>query len=181
MFFRATGPARCKRENYMTVTTGWDVFDDLHAMQDEMMSTSRERAMRYGMQLAQNSTGTWAPAVEICERTDAYVVCAELPGVSAGEVEITFGEGLLTIQGERHANRDATGEKVLRSECCYGTFRRSITLPTHVQAGKIEASAHDGVLQIMVPKAHDAQAKRIPVRAGQAKTAVAHGGMSNGS
>jgi HSP20 family protein len=92
------------------------------------------------MQFGQHSTGTWAPAVEICERTDAYVACAELPGVSAAEVEITFGEGLLTIQGERLPNRDATGEKVLRSECSYGAFRRSITLPTHVQAGKIEAS-----------------------------------------
>jgi len=165
----------------MTVMTSWDVFEDLHAAQDEMMSTSRQRAMRHGMQFGQRDTGTWAPAVEICERTDAYVVCADLPGVSADEVEITFRDGLLTIQGERLPNRDVTEEKVLRSECCYGTFRRSITLPSHVQGEKIEASAHDGMLQVMVPKAKDVQAKRIMVRAGQAKTAVAHGAMSNGS
>jgi HSP20 family protein len=162
--------------------TSWDVFEDLRAAQDEMMSTSRERAMRYGMQFGQqHGTGMWAPAVEICERTDAYVVCADLPGVSAAEVEITFADGLLTIQGERLTHRDATEEKVLRSECCYGAFRRSITLPSHVQGEKIEASAHDGMLQVIVPKAKDVQAKRITVRAGQAKTAVARGGMSNGS
>jgi HSP20 family protein len=165
----------------MTVMTSWDVFEDLRAAQDEMMSTSRERAMRHGMQFGQqHGTGTWAPAVEICERTDAYVVCADLPGVSAAEVEITFGDGLLTIQGERLPNRDTTEEKVLRSEYCYGAFRRSITLPSHVQGEKIEASAHDGMLQIVVPKAKDVQAKRITVRAGQAKTAVAHGAMANG-
>ena len=165
----------------MTVMTSWDVFEDLHAAQDEMMGTGRQHTMRHGMQFGQQrGTGTWAPAVEICERTDAYVVCADLPGVSAAEVEITFVDGLLTIQGERLPNRDATEEKVLRSECCYGTFRRSITLPSHVQGEKIEASAQDGMLQVMVPKAKDVQAKRITVRAGQARTAVAHGAMSNG-
>jgi HSP20 family protein len=179
---QAAGLARCTRENDMTVMASWEVFEDLRAGQDDLVNTGRERAMRHGLQLMQQqSAGTWAPAVEICERRDAYVVRAELPGVSAGEVEITFGEGLLTIQGERHANFDAAGEKPLRSECCYGAFRRSITLPSHVQAGKIEASAHDGVLQVTVPKAQEVQAKRIPVRAGEAKTAIAHGGKSNGS
>ena len=48
-----------------------------------------------------------------------------------------------------------------RAERCYGAFRRSITLPSHVEADKIEASAQDGVLQILVPKAPDVQAKRI--------------------
>ena len=115
------------------------------------------------------------------ERKDAYMVSAELPGVSAGEVEITFGDGLLTIQGERRAARDAAGEMVHRSERCYGAFRRSITLPGHVQAGKIEATAQDGLLQVLVPKAPDVQAKRIPVRIGQPVAAVKPGGKANGS
>ena len=57
-----------------------------------------------------------------------------------------------------------------RTERHYGAFRRSITLPSHVEADKIEASAQDGVLQILVPKAPDVQAKRIQVRAGQRHT-----------
>jgi Hsp20/alpha crystallin family len=75
-------------------------------------------------------------------------------------VEITFEDGLLTIQGERLAARDARGERAHRSERYYGAFRRSITLPSHVQADKIEATAQDGVLQVMVPKAPEARAKR---------------------
>jgi HSP20 family protein len=56
---------------------------------------------------------------------------------------------------------------VHRVERCYGRFLRSITLPTHVMADAIEASTQDGVLQILVPKAPEVQAKRIQVRAGQ--------------
>jgi len=167
----------------MTVTAGWELFEDLRAAQDQGMRQGWERARRYGQQYdADTGAMAWAPAVEISERKDAYLVSADLPGVSAGEVEITFGDGLLTIQGERHTARDAAGEKVHRSECYYGAFRRSITLPSHVQAGKIEATATDGVLQVLVPKAPDVQAKRIQVRAGGPAAAVTQGGKkANGS
>jgi hypothetical protein len=62
---------------------------------------------------------------------------------------------------------DSAEEKMHRTERYYGAFRRSITLPSHVEADKIEASVQDGVLQILMPKAPDVQAKRIRVRAGQ--------------
>ncbi len=91
----------------------------------------------------------------------------ELPGVGTEDVEITFEDGLLTIQGERHPASDSAAEKVHRAERRYGAFRRSITLPRHVQADAIEASAQDGVLQILVPKAQEVHAKRIQVRARQ--------------
>lgn len=159
----------------MTVMTSWDLFEDMQAMQDEMLRASRGHARRSGQQ---SGTETWIPPVEISERKDAYLVSVELPGVSADEVNITFGEGLLTIQGERHATRDATGERVHRSERYYGAFQRSITLPSHVQAEKIEATEQDGVLQVIVPKAPEVQAKHIPVRAGKSKALA---GKANGS
>lgn len=164
----------------MTVMTSWDLFEDLRATQDEMLRAGRGHARMYGSQYdTETGTQTWVPAVEISERKDAYLVSAELPGVSADEVNITFGDGLLTITGERHAARDAAGETVHRSERCYGTFQRSITLPSHVQAGKIEAMAQDGVLQIVVPKAPEVQAKHIAVRAGKSKASP--GQKTNGS
>jgi HSP20 family protein len=162
----------------MTVMTSWDLFEDMRATQDEMLRAGRGRTHRYGQQ-SDTGTETWAPPVEISERKDAYLVSVELPGVSADEVNITFGEGLLTIQGERHATRDAAGEKVHRSERFYGAFRRSITLPSHVQAAKIEAMEQDGVLQVMVPKASEVQAKHIPVKAGKSKAALST--KANGS
>ena len=118
------------------------------------------------------SIQAWAPAVDISERKDAYLVAVELPGVGIEDLEITFEDGLLTIQGERHPAHDSAGEKVHRAERRYGAFRRSITLPSHVMADAIEASAQDGVLQILVPKAEEVQAKRIQVRPGKSKAAI---------
>jgi HSP20 family protein len=160
----------------MTPMTSWDLFEDLRAAQDEMLRATRGRGWRPGQQY--DSAGAiWAPAVDISERKDAYLVTAELPGVNAGDVEITFEDGLLTIQGERRFAHDSAEEKIHRTERCYGAFRRSITLPSHVEADKIEATAQDGVLQIMVPKAPEVQAKRIQVRAGQGHTVLTQDAM----
>jgi HSP20 family protein len=105
----------------------------------------------------------------------------ELPGVKAEDVEITFEDGLLTIQGERHPAGDSAAEKVYRAERRYGAFRRLITLPRHVQADAIEASAQDGVLQILVPKAPEVHAKRIQVLTGKGKAAIAGAAVKNGA
>ena len=119
-----------------------------------------------GWQAGDKSEGTtWRPAVDISERSDAYRVMVEIPGIKADEVEITMADGLLTIQGERHASREASGEKMHRSERGYGVFRRSLALPSsHVEADKTTARVHDGVLEILVPKAAEAQATLIRVR-----------------
>ena len=167
----------------MTVTTAWDLFEDLRAAQDEMLRATRGQGWRPGQQFSSGTTpAAWMPAVDISERKDAYLVTAELPGVKASEVEITFEDGLLTIQGERHFAHDSAEEKMHRTERFYGAFRRSITLPSHVEADKIEASAQDGVLQIMVPKAPEVRPKRIKVRVGQGRTALKPGAAAkNGS
>jgi HSP20 family protein len=160
----------------MTVMTAWDLFEDLRAAQDEMLRATSGRGWRPGQQSTSGTTpAAWAPAVDISERKDAYLVAAELPGVKPDQVEITVEDGLLTIQGERHFAHDSAEEKMHRTERYHGPFRRSITLPSHVQADKIEAFAQDGVLQIMVPKAPDVQAKRIQVHAGQGHTVLTPG------
>jgi HSP20 family protein len=163
----------------MTVMTSWDLFEDLREIQDEMLRTTRARALRPWQQHDGGaSIAAWAPAVDISERKDAYLVAADLPGVGAADVEITFEDGLLTIQGERRSAHDADGEKVHRVERSYGAFRRSITLPSHVEADTIEASTQDGVLHITVPKAKEARAKRIKVLAGQVNAAITPGAQS---
>jgi HSP20 family protein len=79
---------------------------------------------------------------------------------------------MLTIQGERLFINDASEQQFHRVERRYGAFRRSITLPAHVQADAVEASFEDGVLQIMVPKAEEAKPKRIQVRPGSQREAI---------
>jgi HSP20 family protein len=160
----------------MTAITSWDLFEDLRAAQDEMLRMNRAWAGRNGHHYdgTAGSPG-WAPAVDISEGEDAYLVTADLPGVRAGDVEITFEDGLLTIQGDRHQVSAADGQKVRRAERRYGPFLRSITMPSHIDLDRIEASAQDGVLQVLVPKAKDLRAKRVEVRAGNGHAAPGEG------
>ena len=158
----------------MMLTTQWYPFQDLRSAQDEMAQMSPMLAHALGLHGQQQSSATataWAPALDISERKDAYLVTVELPGLKPEDLDITMEDGLLTIQGERHFANDSSEQKFHRVERRYGAFRRSITLPAHVTAEGIQASFEDGVLQILVPKAEEAKPKRIQVRPGRAKKA----------
>ena len=126
----------------------------------------------YGQQGSSRATA-WAPALDISERKDAYLVTVELPGVDADDLQITLEDGLLTIQGERYFAHDSSEQHFHRVERRYGAFRRSITLPAHVMAEGIQASFEDGVLQILVPKAEEAKPKRIQVRPSRTEISAA--------
>jgi HSP20 family protein len=156
----------------MATMTRWDPFQDLRSAQDEMAQMSPMLAHALGLHAQQGNdratTTAWAPALDISERKDAYLVTVELPGVETDDLEITLEDGLLTIQGERHFAHDSTEQQFHRVERCYGAFRRSITLPDHVMGDGIEATVDNGVLQIMVPKMEEATPKRIQVRPGRA-------------
>ena len=155
----------------MTTMMRWDPFQDLRSAQDEMAQMSPMLAHALGLHTRQGNaraaTTAWAPALDISERKDAYLVTVELPGLKPEDLDITMEDGLLTIQGERHFAHDSSEQQFHRVERRYGAFRRSITLPSHVEADEIEASAQDGVLQILVPKAEEAKPKRIQVRPGR--------------
>ena len=157
----------------MTVTTSWDLFDDLRAAQDEVLRLTGGRDGRPVHRDGTVGATAWTPAVDIGERKDAYLIIAEIPGITAGDVDVSFDDGLLTIQGERHRAKEASAEQVHRSERPQGRFRRSIMLPRNIDADKIEASAEDGVLQILVPKPRETRGKRIQVRAGRAAQPMA--------
>src|SRR6266540_3325723 len=170
----------------MAIITRWDPFQDLRSAQDEdemaqveQMTRMLTRALGQGGQLqgvAASSTTAWAPALDISERKDAYLVTVELPGVELDDLQITLEDGLLTIQGERHFAHDSSEQQFHRVERRYGAFRRSITLPAHVMAEGIEATTDDGVLQIVVPKMEEATPKRIQVRPARAEILAASSG-----
>src|SRR6266542_5834055 len=167
-----------KGENQMMLRTQWDPFEDLRGAQDELNQMSPMLAHALGLHrqrqgAAVDGTPAWAPALDISERKDAYLVTVELPGIEADDLKITLEDGLLTIQGERHFAHDSSEQQFHRVERHYGAFRRSITLPAQVQAEQIEASFENGVLQIVVPKMEEATPKRIQVRPGRAKILAA--------
>ena len=166
----------------MTTMMRWDPFQDLRSAQDEMAQMSPMLAHALGLHTQQGSaTATvWAPALDISERKDAYLVTVELPGLKPEDLDITMEDGLLTIQGERQFTSESSEQQYHRVERRYGAFRRSITLPAHVTAEGIQASFEDGVLQILVPKAEEAKPKRIQVHPGRMEgTAASSEGASS--
>ena len=153
----------------MATMTRWDPFQDLRGAQDELAQLSPALAHALGLHGQQQGSGratttAWAPALDISERKDAYLVTVELPGVQADDLQVTLEDGLLTIQGERHFAHDSSEQQFHRIERRYGAFRRSITLPAHVMTDAVQATAGGGVLQILVPKAEEAKPKQIKVR-----------------
>jgi HSP20 family protein len=158
----------------MMLRTQWYPFQDLRGTQEERARIQINSLFAHALGLHgqwQNATGAstpaaWAPALDIAERTDAYLVTVELPGVKLDDLDITLEDGLLTIQGERQFTSESSEEQYHRVERSSGTFRRSITLPAQIMADEVAASMEDGVLRILVPKADEAKPKRIQVNPG---------------
>ena len=94
----------------------------------------------------------WTPVVDISETDKEYLVKAEVPGVKADEIKVTLDKGVLSIEGERKAEKEDKTEKSHRVERFYGSFSRYFTLPEDVDAAAIRAEGKDGVLTVHVPK-----------------------------
>jgi HSP20 family protein len=165
------------RENQMMLRTQWYPFGDLRSTQEERAQDQMDRLFAHALGLHGQwqgaSTRAWAPALDISEGKDAYLVTAELPGVKLDDLQITLEDGLLTIQGQRDVADDSSEEQFHRLERSSGAFRRSITLPAHVEADEVNASMGNGVLRILVPKAEEAKPKRIQVNPGGQMEAIA--------
>lgn len=109
------------------------------------------------------SRSDWAPAVDIKETPEAFVIEAELPGMKKDDVKVTIQEDVLSIQGERKQEEETKDKKHHRIERVYGSFLRRFTLPDNVDAGSIRASFNDGVLSLTLNKVEPAEPKAIEV------------------
>ncbi len=105
----------------------------------------------------------WSPPLEVFEREDEYIVKAELPGMKKEEIDISVIGDTLTIKGERKTEKEAKEEDYYLCERCYGSFERSLSLPTAVETGKVEAKYENGVLEIKLPKIPEAKPKRVEI------------------
>ncbi len=127
----------------------WDPVRDLLAIQ--------QRLDRF----APGSAG-WRPPVDLHETPAAYVVTAEVPGLTREDLQIQMHEGQLTLSGVRR-ERTLPSEQYHRIERGHGTFSRSFVLPLPVHADRITAELRDGVLVVHCPKTHEPLARRVPV------------------
>jgi HSP20 family protein len=107
----------------------------------------------------------WIPEVDVYEKDGMFVLKTDLPGMKGMDVDIFVEDGVLTIKGEREAESEVKEGDYYQCERTYGNFSRSINLPSNVDAGKIEASFEDGVLEIHLPKTPEAKPKKVKVSA----------------
>ena len=104
------------------------------------------------------------PSLDIEETDKDVVIRAELPGVEPKDVELFIRNNILTIRGEKCQESETREEGLYRAERRYGSFHREVPLPANVESGKVEATAHNGVLTVRLPKTEEATPRKIEVK-----------------
>jgi len=112
------------------------------------------------------STRRFAPAMDIVENEQEYVLRTDLPGLSESEVKLEILEGVLTISGERKRADEENRDGYRRIERSTGTFSRSVTLPKGVDATAVTAQFEHGVLEIHVPKPEEVKPQPVQITVG---------------
>jgi HSP20 family protein len=142
--------------------SAWPSIDRWSNLRDELNSLFEMPVWSNFGRQSQLFSG-WTPALDLYQNNDNLVAVVELPGMRKEDIEISLHDGMLTISGERKSESGNNGENGERTERFTGKFRRSITLPTRVDAGKVSANYKDGILTVTLPKAEEAKPKQIQV------------------
>ena len=115
---------------------------------------------------ARNGVGNapWLPRVDVFEKDASLVVRAEVPGIDAAGIDVTFERGTLTITGSRGFQKDEELEGGYhRKEIFEGRFKRTVHLPDGTDADAITAASKDGILEITVPKKAEVLPRKVTV------------------
>ena len=143
---------------FLTKFDRWDPFEELSTLRNRMdrlwsrMTVEDEPAM-----------ANWSPTSDVIETKDDIVIKAELPGIDDKDVDVEIENGVLTIKGERKAEKESEEKGYRRVERAYGSFFRSFTLPPNVEPEKISASFANGLLEVHLPKKEGAKPRSIKV------------------
>jgi HSP20 family protein len=140
----------------------WSAADRWSNLRDELNSFFELPFWSSFGRAGQLFTG-WSPALDLYQSNDNVIAAVELPGMRKEDIEISLHDGTLTISGERKRESNSNGDKAERTERYVGAFRRSIALPTLVDANKVSATYQDGILTVILPKAEEVKPKQIQV------------------
>ena len=142
----------------------WSVLDGMHREMNRALA-GRYQGGSYGNTGDDSNVDTadWAPAVDIQETGDAFVLHADIPGVKPEDIDITMEKGVLTIKGERGQIAEERRKDYKRVERTRGAFFRRFSLPDTADAEGVFAKGEHGVLVITIPKRPEEQPRRIEV------------------
>ncbi len=105
----------------------------------------------------------WFPSLDVSETDSEYMVKVEVPGIDPKDINISLMNNLLTIKGEKKHEKEEKEENYHLVERSYGSFTRTIRLPSQVQNDKINATYKNGVLKVVLPKTEEAKKKEIKI------------------
>lgn len=137
-------------ETSLTATPVFGLRREMNRLFDDMLTRTTPSA-------------AWAPPVDVREDDREISLAVELPGVKPEDVDVTCDNGVLSIHGQKNADRKENEGEYHLVERTYGTFTRSFRLPKGVDDSKISADFENGVLHVHVPKAALPQPKKIHI------------------
>jgi HSP20 family protein len=141
--------------------TRFDPFREFATLQDRMNRLFGDVYLR-DEDVAKR--GNWVPPVDIFEtETHDLVIKAELPDMVREDIDVTVENNTVTLRGTKKLPADVEEEQFRRVERSYGTFHRSFTLPTTVDASKVSAEYKNGVLTVKLPYREEAKPRTITV------------------
>lgn len=139
----------------------WEPVRELNTIQSEM---NRLFNTLFDAPAPANGTARrWIPAMDLVETADAFVLRADLPGLTEKDVNIEFEDNVLTISGERKSEHEEKKEGYYRVERSYGSFSRSLTLPEGVDPDAVKANFDRGVLEVRVPKPEERKPRKVAI------------------
>lgn len=130
----------------------WDPFKELADFQNRLTTLLSDEPSKEGGALF--GQADWAPAIDVSEDDEEYLLTADLPEVKKDEVKVKVEDGMLSISGERshEVEKKDKKKKFHRIERSYGKYLRSFRVPDDVAAEQIHADFNDGVLKVHLPK-----------------------------
>jgi len=111
----------------------------------------------------------WGLAIDVVENKDDFIVKASVPGINPDDLDISYADDTLTIKGEIKSDNEVKENQYHFHERRFGSFARSISLPTKIKGDAIEASYQNGVVTLRLPKAEEVKPKRIAIKVGDQK------------
>ena len=140
--------------------TRWNPLAELDQLQQRLNRAFLDPALPVARD---ESFADFVPAIDVHETDGEFVVTADLPDVKKSDVKVQVQDGMLSIEGERHRDKEEKGKRFHKIEREYGRFVRRLVLPTDVDAARVSAEFKDGVLRVLLPKAPEAKPKQIDV------------------
>jgi HSP20 family protein len=139
----------------------WDPFNNLTDIREEMNRLFNNSFRRIGRGEYETA---FLPPMDVSEEKEAFLVKADLPGLSKEDVSVSLQENYLTIKGEKKHEMETKDAQYYRQERVHGAFARTIELPATVDAKRIDAQFKNGVLSVRLPKSEEAKPKQIEVK-----------------